>query len=358
MNPFFSVLVPSYNRPEYIKELLDSILKEEFNDFEIIISDDCSPKQKLIQNIIQSYSSDNRIKVFFQENNLGEVNNKNFLISKAKGNFNILIGDDDFFVPNALKTLFDYINRNPSIEIFTFGYNVVDENSCHISSYFSPCEISFNNDNINFSKAILCADMMPLWIFHPSTFCCKNGIEKDLGYKSNVGMAEDLFFIFESLLLRKNFHVIPETIFNWRKIINTSKSDQLNQSSEYLADLLARIKIYNQISKNYINDFKNLFISRNYIRRFLIKSVLADNRIVPKDIYTNIQNEDLYLPHIIKDELKIISRKSSLTVRFYKLLLLPQRIYHFYLIFGLKNTLLQIKNILSIQKFKYMSKYN
>ena len=64
MTPFFSVLIPSYNRPEYIGELINSFLNGKFQDFEIIISDDCSPKRdqikeriKLIVKSINSNSS-------------------------------------------------------------------------------------------------------------------------------------------------------------------------------------------------------------------------------------------------------------------------------------------------------------
>ena len=44
MKPFFSILIPSYNRPEYINELLESIFLGGIEEFEVIISDDCSPK--------------------------------------------------------------------------------------------------------------------------------------------------------------------------------------------------------------------------------------------------------------------------------------------------------------------------
>ena len=94
--PFFSILVPSYNRPEYILDLINSILEQDFNDYEIIIADDCSPKQQIIKNYLNCLV-DNRIKVYFHDVNLGEVANKNFLISKASGEYNMLIGDDDTF---------------------------------------------------------------------------------------------------------------------------------------------------------------------------------------------------------------------------------------------------------------------
>ena len=45
MQPFFSILIPAYNRPEELKVLIDSIVNQSFNDYEILVSDDCSPKK-------------------------------------------------------------------------------------------------------------------------------------------------------------------------------------------------------------------------------------------------------------------------------------------------------------------------
>jgi len=225
MNPFFSILIPSYNRPEYIGQLIKSAFNSGVDDFEIIISDDKSPKQDEIENVTKKFR-DKRIKFYAQSKNIGEVGNKNFLINKATGKYNILIGDDDFFNNNTLAVLKEYIIQNQDIDIFGLGYSTVDENDQKISKYVSPSIYEVNLSNFKFAKNIFCADMLPLYIFHPSTFCCKKGVEASLGYSYEVGMAEDMFFIYEAILKNYKILVIPENIFSWRKIIRSSKSDQ------------------------------------------------------------------------------------------------------------------------------------
>ena len=73
----FSILVPSYNRPEYIRKTLSSIFASTIDDFEVLISDDNSPKAELIKQTISEFSKDLRLKFFFQRSNLKEPNNKN-----------------------------------------------------------------------------------------------------------------------------------------------------------------------------------------------------------------------------------------------------------------------------------------
>ena len=357
MTPCFSVLIPSYNRPEYIGELINSFLNGKFQDFEIIISDDCSPKRDQIKELITVYEKDHRVSFFSQENNIGEVGNKNFLVSKAKGQFNILIGDDDKFNPDSLTILHKKIIDNPSFDIYTFGYSTMTENSERLSRYVSPRDIKINLQDFKIASHIFCADMLPLWIFHPSTFCCKAGSEKSIGYSYEVGMAEDLYFIFEMLLDNKKLLVISEEIFQWRKIITKSKSDQLNQSSIYLNDIKARLKIYQQILKKYSsNKHFDFFLSDEYIYRFLIKNILSDKRIDLSNL-KNILFDDKELKEIdVINKLINFSKQKSIYIWINKFLLLPKRVFIFLQIFGLMDTISFLTGLFSNKKIFSMVK--
>lgn len=355
MNPFFSILIPSYNRPEYIHKLIDSIINGRFENFEIIISDDCSPKKDEIKNIVNKYlSDDNRIRFYEQVNNLGEVGSKNFLVSKAKGSYNIIIGDDDIFIDNALYKLHQSILNNPNHDLYAFGYETIDENGKKISTYKSPKDISFSIKNFERSSNILYADMLPLWIFHPSTFCCKAGIEKSIGYSSEVGMAEDIFFIFELLLQEKEIFVISDEVFKWRKILYQSKSDQLNQSSEYLADISARLKIFEKLltNSNY-EQYSSFFRSRDFIYRFLVKNVLSDGRIDFKNFNTLLPNKTNVNYNKVNEVFDHEIKKSNFIIYVNKIFLLPRRLFIFNKLFGFKSTLLFLYRLISLKKIIY-----
>ena len=348
--PFFSILVPSYNRPEYILDLINSILEQDFNDYEIIIADDCSPKQQIIKNYLNSLV-DNRIKVYFHDVNLGEVANKNFLISKASGEYNILIGDDDTFCKRSLRLIYKNIKENPDIDLYGFGYSTVDENDRKISEYKAPFQVTFSAETQNISKNLFAADMFPLWIFHPSTFCCRAGIEKRIPYSKDVGMAEDMFFIFEYLLQGNKILIIPEKIFNWRKILRKSKSDQLNQSAKHLADISARIKIYNKLIEDYqLSDYHSYFLSHEYRKRFLLSTIISDPRISREEINNNLLENKEYF--YIFDDLKKIADRQDIFNYLSRKILIFQRIHIFLNFFGVLNTLKFIIRLFSINRLR------
>lgn len=78
----FSILVAAYQHEATIAGIIRSCLTQDFSDFEIIVSDDCSSDETW--SIVNSFES-SKIRCFRQEKNIGEYSNRNFLISKATG---------------------------------------------------------------------------------------------------------------------------------------------------------------------------------------------------------------------------------------------------------------------------------
>jgi len=278
-NTFFSILIPSYNRPEELRRNIASILKNSFTDYEIVISDDNSPKRNDIKKVISTFKGDPRIRFYSQSENLKEPGNKNFLIQVAKGQFNIILGDDDTLVNNALSKIHSFISKNPGYDIYGLGYKIVDENNFNLSIHKAPKKISLNN--IKSKKLLLEAGTLPMTIFHPATFCCKAGIELGMPYRNDVGIGEDMFFIFEAVLTDTSLIVIPEALFNWRKVQDIRSVQQGNQSAEHLASFKSKTKIYNKLkSKNISNkEIENYFNSLLYRTKLMYIEVLRDKNL-------------------------------------------------------------------------------
>ncbi|WP_298778605.1 glycosyltransferase [uncultured Polaribacter sp.] len=100
MNPselIFSIIIPVYNRPQEIDELLESLIKQNFSDdFEVLIIEDGSTKKS--DKIVEKYKSTLNLKYFFKENT-GAGASRNFGMQKASGNYFIIL-DSDVIVPN------------------------------------------------------------------------------------------------------------------------------------------------------------------------------------------------------------------------------------------------------------------
>jgi glycosyltransferase involved in cell wall biosynthesis len=92
--PRISVLIPCYQQARFLPEALDSVLCQDFQDLEVIASNDASPDNTF--SVLQDYSRrDSRIRIFHQPSNLGMVENWNFCLRQAQGEAVKLMGGDD-----------------------------------------------------------------------------------------------------------------------------------------------------------------------------------------------------------------------------------------------------------------------
>jgi glycosyltransferase involved in cell wall biosynthesis len=105
--------MPVYNDVEYIEKSIQSILKQSFNKFELIISDDYSSDGSA-EICIQYEKIDNRIKYIRQAKNIGISKNMKFLLDQSNCDFFIWAADDDIWASNYLEKLVNALINNPS----------------------------------------------------------------------------------------------------------------------------------------------------------------------------------------------------------------------------------------------------
>lgn len=123
----FSIVIPAY-KAAFLKECIDSILRQTYVSFELIVLNDSSPED--INGIVQQYS-DTRIRYYENDVNCGAFNivdNWNKLLDLAKGEFIICLGDDDKLLPICLAEYAQLINRYPNLDAFHAWTELIDEN--------------------------------------------------------------------------------------------------------------------------------------------------------------------------------------------------------------------------------------
>ncbi|NII24094.1 glycosyltransferase family 2 protein [Pseudoflavitalea sp. X16] len=110
--PLVSVLMTAYNRQKYIANAIDSVLASTLTDFELIITDDGSKDETLA--IANKYRlADSRVKVFVNENNLGDYPNRNKAASYASGKYLKYVDADDYIYPWGLQILVEMMEQFP-----------------------------------------------------------------------------------------------------------------------------------------------------------------------------------------------------------------------------------------------------
>jgi glycosyltransferase involved in cell wall biosynthesis len=132
--PKVSVLIPTYNYARYLPEAIESVLEQDFQDFELLIGDDCSTDNSA--EVIARYAAkDERIRFKIHSANLGMVQNWNWCLSQARGEFiKFIFGDDKLFSPTAIGKMVALMESNPAISLVSTASSVIDARSAAIET--------------------------------------------------------------------------------------------------------------------------------------------------------------------------------------------------------------------------------
>ena len=127
--PKVSVCIPTYNYARYLPEAIESILKQNFTDFELLIIDDCSKDNTA--EVVQNYAAkDPRIRFSVNSPNVGMVNNWNLCLRESRGEFiKYVFGDDLLTSPDALKKMMTPLINDPSIALVASARDLLDADS-------------------------------------------------------------------------------------------------------------------------------------------------------------------------------------------------------------------------------------
>ena len=180
--PKYSLIVPVYNVEKYIEACIDSILKQDYKDYEIIIVDDGSTDHSIekIKRVLR-YNKE-KIKVIHQENKgLGGARNTG--LHQAKGDYIWFIDSDDTIAPFALSYIDEVISKY-QVDMLVFDRVNVNENGEQLESEEG---VSFNHSNI-FSL-----NVNPEMLFM-SPSACNKIFNKNLFEKTNISFPNRVWF--------------------------------------------------------------------------------------------------------------------------------------------------------------------
>jgi len=168
MTPFFSVIIPLYNKDNYIKDALNSVISQSFSDFEVIIINDGSTDKSLIN---ASEIEDNRV-IIINQSNAGAPTARNNGISLAKSKYIALLDADDYWHQNHLLELKKLIEIFPGAGLFCNNYQI----------YYTQDTVRPANFNFDFKNDCLRVDDF-----------FKASITNSVAWTSAVGFTKEKF---------------------------------------------------------------------------------------------------------------------------------------------------------------------
>lgn len=132
--PRVSIGVPVYNGERYIAETLDSLLKQTFEDWELIISDNASSDRTF--DICQEYARrDSRIRYTRNEKNIGSARNFNRTLDLSRGRYFKSANADDLCLPDLVEKCVAVLDANPDVALCYGRATLIDENGRTLRQY-------------------------------------------------------------------------------------------------------------------------------------------------------------------------------------------------------------------------------
>ena len=122
--PLVSVIIPTYNRPDFLKLTIESILCQTYPKLEIIVVDDGSPGDHN-QQLCKQFPEVNYIKI---PNSGGPARPRNIGIGRAEGEYIALVDDDDIWLPEKIEKQVHILNTNPDFGLVHGPCEIIDEN--------------------------------------------------------------------------------------------------------------------------------------------------------------------------------------------------------------------------------------
>lgn len=221
-----SVIVPVYNNEEYLNKCLSSLCNQTLNDIEIICINDGSTDSSL--DILNDFKrNDERVVVLSQENQ-GAGASRNNGIDIAQGEYISFVDGDDWLEKDSLEKLYNNASNNNSDLVL---FNSVERRADNKTKdrIYIPRDDAIDYDNFvfdyNYSKRLVMNAMFVVWSkIYKTSFIKENNIKFDT-YK----IFNDVQFHVESMLLSKRISYVPDILYNYNKLnessLQTSKSN-------------------------------------------------------------------------------------------------------------------------------------
>ncbi len=275
----FSVIIPLYNKANYIRETLNSVLEQTYKHFQVIIVDDGSTDNSFE---IVSEIHDKRISIYRKQNE-GVSIARNYGIHKANNKYIAFLDADDIWLPDYLETINGLISKYPQVGIYSTAYKIIYPHKEEDLLYYNEKKKT-NKEFIieDYYKSLMNNEMFPLWT---GAICVKKELFNKVGFfPEKIKRGEDLDMWLRLCL------VSAIAIYNVSKVLYNKKTEN-NAMSSYNSykESFPYWEWYNYTQSKYICEYttksiKGLILTAIKFKKFrdaifLLKKIKKSKRI-------------------------------------------------------------------------------
>ena len=216
--PKISVILPAYNRPDYLDDAVGSILAQSIQDIELIIVNDGSTNPKVLSFLELAPALDERIRVYHQENQ-GPASARNTAIQKAQGKYIALNDDDDISSQSRLAELYRFLEEHEEYASVSTGMIFINEHGNKVgATTYRMAEVASSedmsyDDTINFYHSVL---------INPTAMIRRKAILHVSCYREWFKLCEDVDLTLR-MMRRFRLSFIPDQLYYYRTYRSSSQ---------------------------------------------------------------------------------------------------------------------------------------
>ena len=249
MSELVSIILPVYNGEQYLRESIDSVIAQTYQNWELIIIDDCSSDAS--PSIAASYAErDSRIRYYRNEHNLKLPRSLNRGFSLAKGEYLTWTSDDNLYLPNAVEVMIGVLKAEHTDFVFA-TCDIINE----VGEVVDICKAPKD-----FKRAIIGGNYIG------ACFLYTGKVYNQIGdYRPEKFLVEDYDYW---LRIFAKFEVsnIEEVLYQYRRhdasLTNTEKKDKINRACESV--ILENLPDFGKLS---VVQKAYLYMNLNHLRQ-------------------------------------------------------------------------------------------
>lgn len=254
--PLVSVILSSYNQGDYLRTSMESILKQTFQDFEILVMDDGSQDDS--QEILRSYDGDERVRLFLFKRNRGTLECIREVIPKARGKYIAIHHSDDSWHPEKLARQVSWLEAHKEDwACFTWA-EIIDEEG-------QPCDES-GQESVFAQKNRSRQEWLRHFFYHGNCLChpslmIRSEAYREFGLLDYTGLWQlPDFFMWVRLCRHRSIHILPERLTYFRVRRRSQESMSSDRVEMRVRDMYERSLMLEEFAKiDSSEEFRQVF---------------------------------------------------------------------------------------------------
>ena len=270
--PKVSVCIPVYNGEAYIAESIESVLGQTYEDFRLIICDNCSTDNT--PDVVRGFR-DSRITYLRNSKNLGLVGNANRCLTLADGEYVCILHHDDAILPKNLERKVHVLDKNPEVGFVHSNVFVTDAEGQIVSEWNEDSRRDYIEDGRKVFHRYITRMHLGALIFIGAVLARRACYDRLGGYRPELHYADDSE-MWMRMSLFYDVACIGTPLVKWRQH-STNKSIELGLGVQWLEEHFLATRIIFQEYQERIPGWKNLKkeVDEGFIREALRKGLRA-----------------------------------------------------------------------------------